>query len=142
MIDPQRYAHLLSSSEGDISPVLKGLARRNPHYADSMVQAMFDQPAEDKTIDAVRARGSLVSPLWTNSITALAGLYYLSAGSKTAAAFNAILGPRTVATELSATAQNKMLVCEATFGSIMQPALATTLLIESSRIMTISPRAA
>ncbi len=100
-IQPEEYARLFVSSGADIKTRLAVLARRNPERANAVVQHLIAKGDPDAAVQAISARGTRISPLWINSYRALAALYFLSPEKWATDAFDAILGPRTIAGELS-----------------------------------------
>ncbi len=95
------YAPLFVRAKGDLTVRLRELAGQNGNRANTVVQYLFSNASADVVVPAIAARGSRVSTLWTNSYTALAGLYFASAAPWADQAFNAVLGPRTVGGELT-----------------------------------------
>ncbi|HMF76597.1 MAG TPA: tetratricopeptide repeat protein [Bryobacteraceae bacterium] len=94
-----RYAALITSSGGDLMARIQQLAGPDPNFVNALVQWSIAHGPVQFARRAVQARGGTLSGLWTNSYTALTGLYYLD--PQAGLAFEAVLGPRTVAAELS-----------------------------------------
>ncbi len=100
-IDAAAFASLFLASGGDLGVRLGTLAKSNPNFANVIVQRLISRGSKAQAFRAIDARGALLSPLWVNSYTALAGLYFQSSEPRVPEAFDAVLGPRTVGGELS-----------------------------------------
>ncbi len=101
VIGAAQYAELFMRRRDNFSVRLSALAKRNPSYADAIIQRLLTTESEPEVLDALRTRGANLPPPWTNSYSALAGLYFLSAEPWAGESFDAILGPRTVGAELA-----------------------------------------
>ncbi len=100
-IDGATFAALFLSSGGDLDARLTGLAKDNPAFANVVLQHMLSRGSETQMFQAIRARGTLLSPLWIDSYTALAGLYFHSSDPRVPQAFDTVLGQRTVGGEVA-----------------------------------------
>jgi cellulose synthase operon protein C len=98
-VSAPRYAALLTASGGDPAARIRELSGTDPNFANALVQWSIAHGPAPLALQAVQARGGTISGLWTNSYTALTGLYYLN--PQAARAFDAVLGPRTVGAQLT-----------------------------------------
>ncbi|MBV9084581.1 MAG: tetratricopeptide repeat protein, partial [Acidobacteriaceae bacterium] len=103
------FPRLFVSEGGDLEARLAELAKRHSDRANRVVQYLFANGAADTAVKAIHGVGAEISPLWTSSYTALAGVYYLSDASWAGEAFDTVLGPRTVGAELSSAASEDVL---------------------------------
>ncbi len=103
-----RFPHLFLSAGGDLRARLVQLSNQHPTRANAVVQYLIANGPLNSALDAIRARGSNISNLWTNSYTALAGLYFLSPAPSTTQSFDSSLGPRTVGSELSSASSDSL----------------------------------
>jgi Tfp pilus assembly protein PilF len=85
---------------------IRALSANDPNFANALVQWSIANGPEPLALQAVQARGGTLSALWTNSYTALTGLYYLNLQAPRA--FDAVLGPRTVGAELARQQNNSL----------------------------------
>ena len=95
------YATLFAEAAGDLNQKLYALAGQNQARANAVVQHMLATSPADVVQTVIAARGRRLSPLWTNSYTALAGLYLLTPTSWARQSFADLLGPRTVGGQLN-----------------------------------------
>ena len=100
----EEFPRVFINAGGDLNKRLSELASHDPSRANAVAQYAIANGPSSEAVEAIGARGSALSPLWTNSYAALAGLYYLSPAAWATQAFNTVLGPRTVAGEISAKA--------------------------------------
>jgi tetratricopeptide (TPR) repeat protein len=100
-ISAPRYAALLTAAHGNLTTRIRELSTTDPNYANALVQWSIEHGPEPAALQALQARGGTLSGLWTNSYTALTGLYYLNA--QATQAFGTVLGPRTVGAQLTGT---------------------------------------
>ncbi len=100
VLAPDRYAKLVMAAGGDLASRVAAIASTNPDLANHVVQYLIAHGDASNSFKAVDARGSALSPLWTRSYTALAGLYFLSPDPRVANAFETALGPRTAGEQL------------------------------------------
>lgn len=96
------FPALFIEAGGDLQARPAPLAVQDANRANLVVQYLIANGTPQDAARSIAIRGHLLSPLWTNSYTALAGLYLLSAGEWVHAAFESVLGPRTVSGELAA----------------------------------------
>ena len=100
-VDLRRFAALFTEMGSDFGKRLEALGRKHPEAANAVVQyVLSNKPVED-VVTTVEARGTSLSPTWTDSYKALSGLYFQSPGSWVTQSYSSVLGPRTVAAELA-----------------------------------------
>jgi len=96
-----RYLSGLAARQPD---ELLAIVRSNPsaQVRDRAVQLAIAGDRRDLAYAAVRARGSVLPPVWTNALTALTGLYFDDHSAPTDNAFQAALDTRTIGDRLKA----------------------------------------
>ncbi len=97
-----QFPRLFVSVGDDLNARLIELSKHDAQRANAVVQYLIATGSPDTAVQAVAARGSNISTLWTSSYTALTGLYFVSPAPWAPQAFDRVLGPRTVGAELSA----------------------------------------
>ncbi len=98
---PARYAQLFVHMPGDFAARFSELAKQNPSYADAVVQYLLSNGPEHERAGGAPGTGANLPAPWTQSYSALAGLYLLSSEPWVGASFDSILGPHTVGAELA-----------------------------------------
>ncbi len=98
------FARLFVGMGGDLNRRINDLAAHDPDRANAVGQHQLNEAPARAAVGAIAARGQQLSPLWTKSYTALAGLYFLTPESWASQAFDSALGPRTVNAELTSKA--------------------------------------
>lgn len=88
-------------ADGQLSIEMAKLA--GGRWANQVMQYLLENGSEQQVDEGIDSIGRRQTRLWTNSYLALAGLYFLSEKPATLRAFDAVLGPRTVAGELDNT---------------------------------------
>ncbi len=101
LLAPGEYAELFIQSGGNLPARLAALAKRNPAYADAVVQSLLSTRTLPAVSAAIQARGSVLAASWSAAHLALAGLYFLSPVLSIQASFDSLLGPRTVGGQLA-----------------------------------------
>jgi tetratricopeptide (TPR) repeat protein len=84
--DPQRLITLAGTGQSRIR--------------DAAANFVVSHGSADQALEAVRARGKGLPPVWTNAYTALVGLHFARFDASTTGAFRAALGPPTVGERL------------------------------------------
>ncbi|MDQ2711703.1 MAG: hypothetical protein M3Y24_05605 [Acidobacteriota bacterium] len=100
-LNPSSFAELYVVAGPDLPARLTALSKRNPKYADAVVHYLIANRPLGEALAGIQTRGGVLPALWTKSYTALAGLYFLSPEPAVPAAFDSVLGPRTVDAELA-----------------------------------------
>ena len=93
----EEFARLFVSEGGDLPRRLAALSRTDSTRAYSVIDYVIANGSVEEAVQAIAVCGP---KLWANGYTGLTGLYFLSPASWPRIAFESVLGPRTVRSEI------------------------------------------